>query len=163
MLKSLKLLKKTCTQLGFYAPLLAILFSSAVALADNPPAVPSSAPPGTTVQQAAPSTGAVGTAPAAAASQPSAWGMFMPFLFMFAVLYFLMIRPQQKRAKEQQKMLNELKYGDEIVTSSGFLGKVHGIADKVVIVELADDVKVKILKSQVAQVVKGQIKDLNAN
>ena len=59
-------------------------------------------------------------------------------------------------------MLNELKDGDEIVTSSGFLGKVHGIADKVVIVELADDVNVKVLKSQIAQVVKGQIKELNA-
>lgn len=157
MLKSLKLLKKT----SFYAPLLAILVTSTIVLADNPPAVPSSAPPGTTIQQTAPG-GQPGVAPAAA-QPPSMWGMFTPFLFMFAVLYFLMIRPQQKKAKEQQKMLNELKDGDEIVTSSGFLGRVHGIADKVVIVELADDVKVKVLKSQIAQVVKGQIKDLGVN
>lgn len=162
MLKSLKPLKKYCSQLSFYAPLLGLVLASSFALADGTPAVPSSAPPGTTVQQAAPVAAA--GAPAGAQQPPqSMWGMFTPFLFMFAVLYFLMIRPQQKKAKEQQKMLNELKDGDEIVTSSGFLGKVHGIADKVVIVQLADDVNVKVLKSQIAQVVKGSIKELNSN
>ena len=78
------------------------------------------------------------------------------------VVYFLMIRPQQKKMKEQQDMLTALKHGDEIVTNSGLLGKVTGIADKVVTLEIADGVRVKMMKSQVAQVIKGSIKDLPA-
>lgn len=85
---------------------------------------------------------------------------FLPFILMFGVIYFLMIRPQQKKAKEQQSMLGALKHGDEVVTTSGLLGKVTGITDRVVTLEVADDVRVKMLKSQVAQVVKGSVKDL---
>ena len=96
-----------------------------------------------------------------AQQQPGLGSMMVPFLLMFGVVYFLMIRPQQKRAKEQQAMLTALKHGDEILTTSGILGKVTGIAEKVVTVEIADDVRVKMLKSQVSQVVKGQIKELS--
>jgi preprotein translocase subunit YajC len=85
---------------------------------------------------------------------------FMPFLMMFGVLYFLILRPQQKKLKEQQDMLTSLKHGDEIITSSGLLGKVTGITEKVVTLEVADNVKVKMLKSQISQVVKGSVKDL---
>lgn len=101
-------------------------------------------------------------APAAggAAPQPSFFSMMVPFIAMFAVVYFLMIRPQQKKLKEQQEMLGALKHGDEILTASGILGKVTGITDKVVTVEVADNVRVKMLKSQVSQVVKGQLKEL---
>lgn len=97
---------------------------------------------------------------AAAPQAPGMGSMLVPFALMFAVVYFLMIRPQQKRMKEHQKMINDLKQGDEVVTASGMLGTVRGINDKVVTIEVADDVKVKMLKSQVAQVVKGQIQDL---
>ena len=83
-----------------------------------------------------------------------------PILAIFVLFYFLMIRPQQKKVKEQQQMLTALKQGDEVMTSSGILGKITGIAEKVVTLEIADNVKIKILKGQVAQVVKGQIKDL---
>lgn len=93
--------------------------------------------------------------------QPPGMGsMMFPMLAIFAVFYFLMIRPQQKKVKEQQDMIGALKHGDDVVTSSGLLGRVTGITDKVVTLELADNVRVKMLKSQVAQVVKGQIKDL---
>ena len=85
---------------------------------------------------------------------------FAPFVLMFGVLYFLILRPQQKKMKEQQNMLSALKHGDEILTNSGFLGKVTGITDKVVTVEVADNVRVKMLKSQISQVIKGSIKDL---
>jgi preprotein translocase subunit YajC len=134
---------------------LAVIFSSvilnaALAFAEAPVAVP-----------------AGGAAPAAAAGgagAPGTPGGFMgslfPFLLMFIVIYFLMIRPQQKRAKEQQDMLGGLKHGDEILTTSGILGTVTGIADKVVTVEVADNVRVKMLKSQVSQVIKGQLKDV---
>lgn len=119
--------------------------TASLALADSP-AVPAGSAP---------------SAPAAAApQQPGGIMAFAPFLLMFAVLYFLVLRPQQKRVKEQQEMMTSLKHGDEIVTNSGILGKVTGITDKVVTVEVADNVRVKMLKSQVSQVVKGSIKDL---
>ena len=84
----------------------------------------------------------------------------MPMVIMFGVVYFLMIRPQQKKVKEQQKMLTALAVGDDVVTTSGILGQITGLAEKVATLEIASGVKIKILKSQVSQVVKGQIKDL---
>lgn len=111
----------------------------------------------------------VGTAPAAATgaagalaqgAAPGFGSMLAPMAAMFAVVYFLMIRPQQKKQKEQQSMLSQLKHGDEVVTSAGILGTIAGITEKVVTVEVDKDVRIKILKSQVSQVVKGQIKDL---
>jgi preprotein translocase subunit YajC len=104
---------------------------------------------------AAPATGG-----APAPQQPGFASMLMPFALMFGVIYFLMIRPQQKKMKEQQLMMTELKQGDEILTNSGILGKVTGVTEKVVTVEVADNVRVKMLKSQVSQVIKGQFKDL---
>ncbi len=86
--------------------------------------------------------------------------MLMPFALMFGVIYFLMIRPQQKKMKEHESMLGTLQHGDEVVTNSGMLGKVTGITDKVVTMEIAPDVRVKMMKSQVSQVLKGQVKDL---
>jgi preprotein translocase subunit YajC len=86
--------------------------------------------------------------------------MLMPFGLMFVVIYFLMIRPQQKKLKDQQAMLGSLKQGDEVVTSAGLLGKITGITDKVVTLEVADNVRVKMLKSQVSQIVKGTVKEL---
>ncbi len=97
---------------------------------------------------------------AAAPQQPGFLGMIVPFALMFAVLYFLMIRPQQKRMKEQQTMLAALKDGDQVLTAAGMLGTIRGQTEKVVDLEIADGVRVKILKSQVTQVVKGSIKDL---
>ena len=93
--------------------------------------------------------------------QPGFGSMLFPFAMMFGVIYFLMIRPQQKKAKEQKDMIGALKQGDEIITGSGILGTVTSITDKVVTVEVADNVRVKMLKSQVSQVVKGQLKDMN--
>lgn len=122
------------------------------------PAVPAGSVPVNT----APATAAT-VADAGQAAAPSSGMMLggaMPMLIMFAALYFLMIRPQNKRMKEQKAMIAALKHGDEVVTSSGMLGTVSGIADKVVTVEVAQNVKIKFLKSQIAQVVKDQIKEL---
>jgi preprotein translocase subunit YajC len=102
-----------------------------------------------------------GSAPAAAPAPggPNAMlAQVVPFALMFAVIYFLMIRPQQKKMKEQQAMLSNLKVGDEVLTASGILGKISEVTDKIVSVEVADRVRVKMLKSQISQVVKaGQI------
>ncbi len=89
-------------------------------------------------------------AQAAAGAQPSAFEMFVPFIFIFVIFYFLIIRPQGKRQKEHLKFLGELKRGDEVVTSSGILGRIEGITEQYVTLEIADGVKVKMLRSQIA-------------
>ncbi len=68
---------------------------------------------------------------------------------LFAIMYFVLIRPQQKQAKEQQTLIAALKKGDDVITSSGILGKVFAVDEKVITVEIARDVKVRMLKSSV--------------
>jgi preprotein translocase subunit YajC len=97
-----------------------------------------------------------------AAPQQSVMGMALPFVIMLAVMYFLMIRPQQKKMKEHQGMMNSLKDGDEVITSSGIIGTIQGMNDKVVTLEVSKNVQLKVLKSQVNQVVKGPIQDIRA-
>ena len=101
-----------------------------------------------------------GVAAVAQPAQPGMFGMAMPFLIMLAVMYFLMIRPNQKRAKAQQALLSGLQTGDEVVTSAGILGTITGMSDKVVTLEIFKNVQMKVLKSQVNQIVKGTIPDL---
>jgi len=81
-------------------------------------------------------------------AQP-AWVSFVPFVLIFLVMYFLMIRPQKKRMEEEEAFLNKLSHGDEIYTKSGILGKVTGIAEKVVTLELEGGSKMKVLKSHI--------------
>jgi len=94
----------------------------------------------------------VSTAQAQTASggQPSAFEMFVPFIFIFVIFYFLIIRPQSKRQKDHAKFLTEVKRGDEVVTSSGILGRVEGLNEQFVTLEIAEGVKVKMLRSQIA-------------
>lgn len=95
---------------------------------------------------------------APAAQPPGTGAMLVPFIAMFGIMYLFMIRPQQKKMKEQQNMLNLLKEGDEVLTASGILGTVKAITDKMVTIEIDRDVKLKVLKSQVATVLKGSEK-----
>ena len=74
---------------------------------------------------------------------------FFPFILIFMIFYFLMIRPQKKRLDEEQSMNNALKKGDEIYTKSGILGTIVGITEKVVTIEVASGVKFKVLRTQV--------------
>ena len=85
---------------------------------------------------------------ATGAAQP-AWVSFVPFVLIFLVMYFLMIRPQKKRMEEEEAFLNKLSHGDDIYTKSGILGKVTGIAEKVVTLELEGGSKMKVLKSHI--------------
>lgn len=71
------------------------------------------------------------------------------FVALFAIMYFVLIRPQQRQAKEQQTMLSALKKGDDVITSSGILGKVFSVDDKLVTLEVASGVKLRMLKSSV--------------
>lgn len=84
----------------------------------------------------------------AAPAQP-AWVSFVPFVLIFLVMYFLMIRPQKKRMEEEQSFISKLSHGDEVYTKSGILGKVTGIADKVVTLELEGGTRMKVLKSHI--------------
>jgi preprotein translocase subunit YajC len=72
---------------------------------------------------------------------------------IIAIFYFMIIRPQQKRAKERQTMLEAVKKGDKILISGGIYGKIAGMEEKSVLVEIADNVKVKVDKTAIAAVV----------
>lgn len=83
----------------------------------------------------------------------------MPLILLFVLLYFLMIRPQAKRAKEHRAMLQALQKGDEVVTSGGTLGKVTNVGDQFVTVEIAPNVEIKVQKPSVQTLLpKGTIK-----
>ena len=101
------------------------------------------------------------TAPAAAAGgdvQSSLMGM-LPLVLMFVVLYFVMIRPQMKKAKEHKNMVEALAKGDEVVTAGGLLGKVTKLNEGFLTVEISTGVEVQLQRSAVVQVLpKGTIK-----
>ena len=77
------------------------------------------------------------------------YGFMGMMLLLFAVMYFFMIRPQQKRQKEIQKQREAMKVGDKVVTSGGIYGKVKDIKDKTVTVEIADNVRITVDKASV--------------
>lgn len=87
-----------------------------------------------------------------AGSQGGAFATFVPLILMFVIFYFLLIRPQQKKAKQHREMLNALKVGDNIVTSGGLYGTITGLGDGVLTVEIAPKVRVKISRASVAAV-----------
>jgi len=101
------------------------------------------------------------TAPAAAAGgdlTSSLTGM-LPLMLMFAVLYFVMIRPQMKRQKEHKAMLEALAKGDEVATAGGVLGRISKLGDTFVGVEVAQGVEIQVQRSAIAQVLpKGTLK-----
>ncbi len=92
-----------------------------------------------------------GTAGAEGA-QGGAFGAFIPLILMFAIFYFLLIRPQQKKAKEHKSMVAALKKGDRVVSSGGLHGVVTGITDDVVTMEIAPKVRVKVSRGSIAGV-----------
>ena len=81
------------------------------------------------------------------------WGMF---LLIFLIMYFLMIRPQSKKQKEQRTMLESLKKGDKILTAGGIIGTIAGIKEKenILIVKISDTVKIELARRSVAQLLK---------
>jgi preprotein translocase subunit YajC len=74
---------------------------------------------------------------------------FLPIILIFIVFYVLLILPQQKKIKKHREFINNLKRGDEIVTSGGIYGKITGITDNVVTIEIADKVRIKVSKDQI--------------
>lgn len=91
----------------------------------------------------------------AAAGGPGAAGLLMqiaPFALIIIVFYFLLIRPQQQRAKQHKAMIDNLRKGDEVITQGGILGKITRVGDTEVTVELAEGVRVKVIKPTIAEV-----------
>ncbi len=83
----------------------------------------------------------------------------LPLVLMFGVLYFVMIRPQMKRQKEQRAMIDALAKGDEVATAGGFLGKISKLGDSYLSLEIANGVEIQVLRSAVVQVLpKGTVK-----
>ncbi len=82
-----------------------------------------------------------------------AFGQFIPLILIFAIMYFLLIRPQQKKVKQHQAMVTALRRGDQIVTQGGLIGKVVKVKeDNELEVELSEGVKVRVVQSTIAQV-----------
>lgn len=80
-------------------------------------------------------------------------GQFIPLILIFAIMYFLLIRPQQKKLKEHTGMVEALRRGDQVVTQGGLIGKVSKVKeDNEIEVELGEGVKVRVVKSTIAQV-----------
>ncbi|KAF0812844.1 hypothetical protein IGB42_02687 [Andreprevotia sp. IGB-42] len=87
----------------------------------------------------------------AAASPMSGVMQFLPMVVIFVLFYFMLIRPQQKRAKEQKAMLDALGKGDEIVTTGGIVGKITKAGDAYLTLELADGVEILVQRAAIAQ------------
>lgn len=82
-----------------------------------------------------------------------AFGQFIPLILIFVIMYFLLIRPQQKKLKQHKAMVEALRRGDQVVTQGGLIGKVARVKDENEIeVELAEGVKVRVVRSTIAQV-----------
>jgi preprotein translocase subunit YajC len=84
---------------------------------------------------------------------------FLPLIVIFAVFYFMLIRPQMKRSKEHKQLVSQLSKGDEVITNGGLLGKITDVSETFVTLELADNLQIKLQRAAVASVMpKGTIK-----
>jgi preprotein translocase subunit YajC len=89
----------------------------------------------------------------AAGGQGSAFGAFVPLILMFAIFYFLLIRPQQKKAKMHKEMIAAVKKGDKIISNGGLHGVVTGVSDDTVTLEVAPKIRVKISRGFISSVI----------
>lgn len=98
--------------------------------------------------------GAPGGAAGGAGGGMAAFQQIIPLVFMFAIFYFLLIRPQQKKAKEHKALLESMKKGDNVITAGGVHGKVSAVENDLVTLEVANNVNIKITKSYIAAIKK---------
>jgi preprotein translocase subunit YajC len=84
------------------------------------------------------------------AAQGGGFGAFVPLILMFVIFYFLLIRPQQKKQKQHREMIGNLKKGDRVITTGGLYGRITGITDTVVTLEISEKVRVKVARGNVA-------------
>lgn len=99
-------------------------------------------------------------APQGEAGQGSPFGMMVPMLFIFAIFYFMLIRPQQRKEKERKKLINELKTGERVMFSGGIIGTVTNVKDAVFVIKIADGVKIEVARGAVSKILeKGEKPD----
>ncbi len=94
------------------------------------------------------------TSPASPASPGASLFGILPFVLLFVIFYYVMIRPQMRRQKDQAKLVSALKTGDHVITTSGIHGMISNVKDSTVIVKVADNVKIEMEKSAVTTVAK---------
>jgi preprotein translocase subunit YajC len=82
----------------------------------------------------------------------SGLGMFMPMIIIFAIFYFMLIRPQQRKEKERRKMIDEIKTGARVVFSGGIIGTVSNVKDSTFTIKIADNVKIEVARGAVSRV-----------
>jgi preprotein translocase subunit YajC len=82
--------------------------------------------------------------------QTGGFGALVPLILMFVIFYFLLIRPQQKKQKQHRQMISSLKKGDRVITSGGLHGRVTGLTDTIVTLEIAEKVRVKVARSNIS-------------
>ena len=93
--------------------------------------------------------------PAAPAPGPAgAIGFFVPFIFIFVIMYFVLFRPQKKRQQQQQRLISSLKTGDQVVTNAGIHGLIANVKETTVMLKVADNVKIEMEKSAITNVLK---------
>jgi preprotein translocase subunit YajC len=80
----------------------------------------------------------------------------IPFVLIFVIMYFMVIRPQQKKAKDHRDLLNKLKKNDEVMTSGGIYGRVIDLKETVVTLEVAPNVRIRVARPQIASVITGE-------
>lgn len=95
---------------------------------------------------------ALGGGPSDGGQQPNPIASLLPFALMFLVLYLLILRPQMKKQRNQQRMIDELEKNDEIVTSGGIHGTILNIKDDILVVKIADNVKIEVSRAAVSRV-----------
>jgi preprotein translocase subunit YajC len=95
---------------------------------------------------------AMGGAPGGGSTGGGDWGFIITMGIIFVIFYFLLIRPQQKKQKELKAMLDNLAYGDTVMTTGGIHGKITGLADAVITLEIADKVRIKVARSAIGAV-----------
>lgn len=97
---------------------------------------------------------AMGTGGGGGGGQSGGLGAFLPLIIIFAIFYFLLIRPQQKKAKQHKQVLSTLKKGDKVVSSGGLHGVITGLTDDVVTMEISPKVRVKVSRGSISGVLR---------
>lgn len=89
----------------------------------------------------------------------SIWHNLMPLLIIVLIFYFVLIRPQQKKAREHKEMINNLKKGDNVITSGGILGSISRTKGNIVVLKIADDVEIKVRKETIIGITSDELED----
>ncbi len=94
-------------------------------------------------------------APVEGQEAPPFWISLMPMVLIFVIFYFMLIRPQQKRAREHEALIKSVKSGDKVIAAGGILGVVTNVKDTTVVLKVADNVKIEVQKSSIVTVERG--------